>query len=761
MDQKASGAALRLALLALAALAIWLAGATFTGLPAPKGFDAPPTEYSAARADATLARLLGPEVPHPISSPANHAVRDRIRAEFAALRIKTTLYRATGCNARPRYGFFACGTVEDVIADVLPGEGKAIVLLAHYDSVPAGPGAADDQSGVATVIETVRALKARGLKSEHPIIALLTDGEEAGLLGASAFVDDPALRARVGVAVNAEARGNRGPSLLFQTSPGDARLIDLYAGAVPEYATSSLFAVIYKLLPNDTDLTMFLNKGLTGYNFAFSENIAHYHTALDRRANISPQTLQNHGDNVLGIATALMRTDFAALKGGDAIYLTVFGHLLPRLPAGWALPLAILALVLLFVTAWMSRGEVLGIGRRLVALSVPLAALAGAVAVGWLLHTIASLIAGQPNPSYAHPIWLRIALGFGVATIIIAVSRMTSARMVALSVWFWMAALALVTAALLPGFSPYFLFPALVAAILLPPQAVRRDAWIGPLPSVALFLAALPALVVWFALSAASETIQGLSLHFLFTISLTFGAIALLPLLAARPLTRESWRLTLLGSSAAAILFAVTAGLQPTYSPAAPQRLNVDFVDDHVAHKGVWAIETGAPLPGAFRAVMPFSADSVALTPFVPLKDYVGPPGALRFAAPVGVAASKPNGAGRVVTLTLPSAPRANRLIVVVPKDAALMRLAFDGKNFTPVADNLNPAGTIFACVTDDCAGKPVTLVFANRRPLTVTLGAQIYGIPADGQRLEAIRPANTVAAQNGDATIIFARQVL
>ncbi|MBL6852985.1 MAG: M20/M25/M40 family metallo-hydrolase, partial [Alphaproteobacteria bacterium] len=301
-----SGGLLRVVLLTLVAAAIWFVGATFDGLPAARGLDAPPTDFSAARAYATLGRILGPQVPHPVSSAANKAIRDRVRAEFATLGIKTDVYRANGCNGRAAFGFFACGTVEDIVAEVAPGQGKAIVLLAHYDSVPAGPGAADDLSGVATILEAVRALKARALATQHPIIAVITDGEEAGLLGAAAYAGNAAFRGNVGIAVNVEARGNQGPSLLFQTSPGDEKLIDLYAKSVPEYATSSLFATIYRMLPNDTDFTIFLNKGLSGYNFAFIGEVAHYHTALDRRENLSQQTLQMHGDNLIGVVTSLI-----------------------------------------------------------------------------------------------------------------------------------------------------------------------------------------------------------------------------------------------------------------------------------------------------------------------------------------------------------------------------------------------------------------------------------------------------------------------
>jgi hypothetical protein len=759
MEINNTRALLRLAILGLLALAIFWLGRTFDGVPSPRGLDAPPTEFSAARASATLGRLLGPEIPHPVSTPANAAVRDRVRAEFASLGIKTTVYRAYSCfNRRAHYGIFFCGTVEDILAEVAPGEGKAIVLLAHYDSVPAGPGASDDQSGVATILEAVRAMQARGIHSQHPILAVITDGEEAGLLGAGAFVDNPKFRDRVGVAVNVEARGNQGPSLLFQTSPGDSKLIDLYARNVPTLATSSLFAVIYKALPNDTDLTVFLNAGLTGYNFAFSGDVAQYHTPRDLRANLSLATLQHHGENLLGVATGLMHADFVTLQGGDAIYITLLGHVLPRLPASWALPLAIVAFVLLILAAWASRGEVLGIGRRLAAFTIVPATLVGAIAFGWVLHEIAALVSGQPDPTYAFPLALRIALGLGVAAIIILVSRLASVRMTALSVWFWMSVLALITAALLPGFSPYFLFPVLVAAILILAQSRLTGAWSGAIGEIALFAAALLPLLIWLSLASAAETVQGLLLHPLVTIPLALGAMTLLPLLAARPLARRARTMTAAGLAAAAVIVAIIAGLQPAYSPAAAQHLNFDFIDDHVADKSLWAAETSAPLPKALRAAAPFSQTREQASPILFQPAYVTPPGPTRFAAPTAAVANAPDGAGRRVTLTLSGGQGANRMFVVIPKGADLSRIDSDGHRFTPDKDSLNPVGTIFGCLTDDCRTRSVTLSFATKKPVEVWIGEQHYGLPQGGAKLLQARPANATAVQTGDTTIVFGK---
>src|ERR1051326_2968107 len=134
-------------------LCLWAGNPHRTPIPlTPRAAD-----FSVTNAERVLARVLGPEKPHPVSSAENAAVRGRILEEFAALGVSARTYQAFTCNPWRGLSFVACATVTDIIADVVPGQGKAIVMLAHYDSVPAGPGASDDESGVATILETVRA----------------------------------------------------------------------------------------------------------------------------------------------------------------------------------------------------------------------------------------------------------------------------------------------------------------------------------------------------------------------------------------------------------------------------------------------------------------------------------------------------------------------------------------------------------------------------------------------------------------------------
>src|SRR5581483_7420809 len=115
------------------------------------------------------------------------------------------------------------GRVENILA-YIPGSssnGKAVLLVAHYDGVEAGPGASDDAAGCAALLEAIRAIRARKTPLVHDVIALFTDGEESGLLGAAAFVREHRWAKDVAFALNFEARGTTGRSYMFETGPGN------------------------------------------------------------------------------------------------------------------------------------------------------------------------------------------------------------------------------------------------------------------------------------------------------------------------------------------------------------------------------------------------------------------------------------------------------------------------------------------------------------------------------------------------------------
>jgi hypothetical protein len=146
-------------LVGLVAIAIWLLAVHVQSGPEPRGVGSPPERFSAARAMAALARIEGPQRPHPAGSAENAAFHARVRQELAALGVSVATLETRECYGEPRWPAIECADITDLIADAVPGSGKAILLMAHLDSVPAGPGAGDDGSGVATLLETIRALK--------------------------------------------------------------------------------------------------------------------------------------------------------------------------------------------------------------------------------------------------------------------------------------------------------------------------------------------------------------------------------------------------------------------------------------------------------------------------------------------------------------------------------------------------------------------------------------------------------------------------
>jgi hypothetical protein len=719
---------LRIWLLAALCACLWLLARDGQYRPTPVSADAPAQVFSAVRASAMLGQVLGPQIPHPAGSAENSAVRLRLLAVLAGMGVDAQTQTAMSCYGEARWHRVSCGTVGNVVARVTPGAGDPVLLMAHLDSVAAGPGACDDGCGVATVLETIRALKAGGFVGTHPIAALFTDGEEDGLLGAAAFLREGTMHPMA--VINVEARGDRGPSYLFQTSAGDAPLIGLYAKTVTHYAASSLYGEIYKYLPNDTDLTPFLKAGIAGYNFALIGNIAAYHTPLDVRARIDLSGLQQHGEAALGLAWALSNSDPATLKGGAAVYLDVLGRWLPRMTAGWARGLAIAAFVLVVLAGLLRRRQYRVPERPLSAFFMPPLLLAGAVAMGFGLHAVAAWISGSGDPSFAHPLWLRLALGFGVWAVALLAARPAGA----ISAWGWMAGLGVAAAFFAPGLSPYFLFPALVGAplLLLSVQGGR-----GP----ALLVSAAAALAIWLQLNAGSEPLMGLKVHAVFTVTAALALVPVLPLLA--PARGPGWIASVAISLAAALGLAVTAGVAGAYTAAAPQRMNITYFENR--GRAAWLVDSPSPPPAAMRAAVSaaFGPEPVRVAGFG-LSGFLAPAGMRYLPVPrAEIFASAPGG----VTLALMGSKAADAMMLHVPARARLTAGSVNGARFTASGD------TMIVCVTPDCARARIALD-GGFQGGWLHLAEIRRGLPPKASALALARPDWAVASGVGDRTV-------
>ncbi len=250
----------------------------------------------------------------------------------------------------------AGGLVENLLG-VLPGRDRtapALALVAHYDSVAGSPGAADDAAGVAAILETVRAIRARGAPARD-VMVLITDGEEAGLLGARSFFQRDPMRGRIGFVMNLEARGSAGRVLMFQTGAGNGETLELLRRSAQRPSSSSLMVFIYEHMPNDTDFNVVRAAGLPGLNYAFIGRQFDYHSATSIPATLNRGTLQDLGDQVLSTAAAAAFAPTLPAPAPDAVYGQVFGDIIWAYPptVGW-LVLA-LAAGLIGIGAWQAR----------------------------------------------------------------------------------------------------------------------------------------------------------------------------------------------------------------------------------------------------------------------------------------------------------------------------------------------------------------------------------------------------------------------
>ncbi len=333
----------------------WLVATVMAGLalawfsastPAPLGLNAPPQVFSAGRAMADI-RIMA-RGPHPTGSPENAAVRDHLVARLGAM----------GLSPRVQSAVSEGVAVENILA-VLPGRDRAkpaLALMAHYDSVPGSPGAADDATGVAAVLETVRALQTAGTPARD-VVLVLTDGEEAGLLGAKAFFGQDLLAKHIGLAINLEARGGAGRAMMFETGADNGGLIDLLRQNAALPFSNSLAVFLYKQLPNDTDFSVAKAAGVTGFNFAFIGRQIDYHAPSSTPEALDQGSVQSTGAQALAIARAVGFADALPKVAPDVVYSHAFGDLVLAYPAagGWGVLAAAAALLVVAIIRARSR----------------------------------------------------------------------------------------------------------------------------------------------------------------------------------------------------------------------------------------------------------------------------------------------------------------------------------------------------------------------------------------------------------------------
>jgi len=328
--------------LAAALVLAWASART----PAPLPETAPPGAFSAERAMRDVEAIA--RAPHPTGSAENARVRDLLVSRLRSLGLEVEVQRADAAHSAGWAPDFVLGATVENVVGVLPGRNRdlpALALMSHYDSVANSPGAADDAAGVAATLEIVRALVAAGPR-ERDVVVLVTDGEEAGLLGARAFFDGHPLAGRIGAVVNLEARGSAGPAMMFETGAANGGWIELFDRATRRVSSNSLMGWVYDRMPNGTDFTVPKQKDVPGLNLAFIGRPFDYHSFSSTPETLDRGSLQHMGDQALGVTKAVAAGRELPEAAPNAVYSDVLGTWFVRYPAwvGWAV-LAVAALL--------------------------------------------------------------------------------------------------------------------------------------------------------------------------------------------------------------------------------------------------------------------------------------------------------------------------------------------------------------------------------------------------------------------------------
>ena len=314
------------------------------------------SEFSTKRALTQVEAIS--KQPHYVGSKEHEVVANYLIKELNKLGLETSVQEG--------YTLSDWGNLvqsKNIIARIKgTSSSKALLLLSHYDSAPHSysKGASDAGSGVATILESVRAFLYSKTPHKNDIIILFSDAEELGLNGAALFVTQHHWAKEIGLVLNFEARGSSGPSyMLMETNKGNAGLVKEFASAKATFPVSnSLMYSIYKMLPNDTDLTVFREQGnIQGYNFAFIDDHFNYHTAQDDIHHLNKNTLAHQGTYLMPLLNYFSNADLSSTQASeDYVYFTI-PYTFISYPFSWVLPMVVIALGLFIFLLFLGRAK--------------------------------------------------------------------------------------------------------------------------------------------------------------------------------------------------------------------------------------------------------------------------------------------------------------------------------------------------------------------------------------------------------------------
>lgn len=286
--------------------------------------------------------------PHYVGANQHRVVQNYIIKQLQNMGLEVRIQKTDITDSGQRK-FIQVENIFTVIKGSNPNR-KSLVVMSHYDSVPFDSlGTGDAATGVAIILEAIRGYLDTKVLPENDIVILFTDAEEIGLMGAKAFVKKNKLSKNIGAVLNFEARGTAGSSYMFlETNSGNHNLLQSFIKADIKIPNSNSMAYsIYKMLPNDTDLTVFReDANILGFNFAFIDNHFNYHTILDNPENLSLDSLAHHAGYLIPLLRKLSQDDLSLLNSDvDDVYFQIPFWKTVSYPFSWTLAISLINLL--------------------------------------------------------------------------------------------------------------------------------------------------------------------------------------------------------------------------------------------------------------------------------------------------------------------------------------------------------------------------------------------------------------------------------
>lgn len=601
-------------------LSVVVAYAPFNSTPSVKPATAPVSVFSAERADDDLRAVASQ--PRSIGTPAHEETIDTIRTRLADMGVESETVEDV--VARPDFNQVFAGRLTNIIARI-PGTNStgALLLLAHFDSVPTSLNANDGGLGVAALLETVRAIQA-GDALANDVVLWFGDADETTSMNTRILQQHPWFDdVEVGFAF--EGIGANGPSLLTYAGQGDPDPDD----PVPAVGENEGFGLANPHLSTDNGLwlrealdviphpvvalafndpalaagpdlgTTMWGSDIGGISFAHIGDSSGYHTDLDNPDNVSLASLQDAGDSSLALTRHFGNFDFDQAETADGlIAFNILPGQIVSYSTSWAVPLALLltAALAAVLTIGLRRHQ-LTVTGLLAGIGLTIVSLIAVVVVVMVVSTIL-----QPDVHFARNAyssgWRFLLVGtltLAVVSAVFAVAgrfvdREQTRTAIAAGPLVILTLLAILTATALTSLSYVFVWPTLAAVAFLSWQLRSRPHPTNPwgltaaLSAVA-FIVMLGAVPVMYLLGAGLSISQPM---FAALVAVIAALLAVLLVPHFQHLTGERGWVVPVSLAAAALVFAVGEQATNGFDADQPSRNYIQYTLDADTGDATW-----------------------------------------------------------------------------------------------------------------------------------------------------------------------------